>query len=38
MELGYAEKWPAKAVGVSMDPKMAKKKGKKWLILGNIKK
>ena len=25
MELGYAEKWPAKAVGVSKDPKMATK-------------
>ena len=38
MELGYAEKRPAKAVGVSKDPKNGQKKGKKWLILGNIKK
>ena len=29
MELGYAEKRPAKAVGVSKDPKNGQKKGKK---------
>ena len=41
MELGYAEKRPAKAVGVSKDPKMAKKRTKNdsfWGISKNNKK